>query len=85
MSVIVDVLKTLSLSAREMFSEIVTLVKILLVIPATNASSERTFSALTGKKRVESRYDFQMIFHLHSVTECLHYVTVCKHSVTECK
>ena len=39
----------------------------------------------TGKKRVESRYDFQMIFHLHSVTECLHYVTVCKHSVTECK
>ena len=22
------------------------------------------------KKRVESRYDFQMIFHLHSVTEC---------------
>ena len=39
----------------------------------------------TGKKRVESRYDFQMICHLHSVTECLHYVTVCKHSVTECK
>ena len=39
----------------------------------------------TGKKCVESRYDFQMIFHLHSVTECLHYVTVCKHFVTECK
>ena len=39
----------------------------------------------TGKKRVESRYDFQMIYHLHSVTEGLHYVTVCKHSVTECK
>ena len=29
-----------------MFSEMVTLIKALLVIPATNASSERTFSAL---------------------------------------
>ena len=37
---------------------------------------------LTRKNRVESLDDFQMICHLHSVTECLHYVTVCKHSVT---
>ena len=44
----------------------------------------RVFFNFTGKKRVESLYDFQMICHLHSVTECLHYVTVCKHSVTEC-
>ena len=37
---------------------------------------------VTGKKRVESLYDFQMICHLHSVTECLQTVT---YSVTECK
>ena len=49
------------------------------------ASAKVETMAVTGKKRVESRYDFQMIFHLHSVTECLHNVTVCKHSVTECK
>ena len=30
---------------------------------------------VTGKKRVESLYDFQMICHLHSVTECLQAVT----------
>ena len=29
----------------------------------------------TGKKRVESLYDFQMICHLHYVTECLQTVT----------
>ena len=32
----------------------------------------------------ESLCDFQMICHLHSVTECLHYVTECLHYVTEC-
>ena len=31
---------------RTHYSEIVTLVKLILVLPATNATSERTFSAL---------------------------------------
>ena len=71
LSVIVDFLKTLSLSAREMFSEIVTLVKILLVIPATNASSERTFSALRRIKTylrttmTQARLNHLMILHIH--------------------
>ena len=33
-----------------MFSEIVTLMKLILVMPATNATSERTFSALRHVK-----------------------------------
>ena len=71
LSVIVDFLKTLSLSAREMFSEIVTFVKILLVIPATNASSERTFSVLCRIKTylrttmTQTRLYHLMMLHIH--------------------
>ena len=71
LSVIVDFLKTLSLPAREMFSEIVTLVRILLVIPATNASSERTFSALRRIKTylrttmTQARLNHLMMLHIH--------------------
>ena len=43
---IVNYLKTLSLAARSVYSEIVTLVELILVMPATNATSERSFSAL---------------------------------------
>ena len=43
---IVSYLKTLSSAARSIYSEIVTLVGLILVIPATNATSERSFSTL---------------------------------------
>ncbi|KAH3855844.1 hypothetical protein DPMN_098414 [Dreissena polymorpha] len=33
-------------ASRTMFSEIATVLKLILVMPATNATSERTFSAL---------------------------------------
>ena len=62
---------TLSLPAREMFSKIVTLVKILLVILATNASSERTFSALRRIKTylrttmTQARLNHLMMLHIH--------------------
>ena len=48
---IVSYLKTLSSAARSIYSEIVTLVELILVMPATNATSERTFSAL---RRIKS-------------------------------
>ena len=48
---IVSYLKTLSLAARSIYSEIVTLVELILVMPATNATSERSFSAL---RRIKS-------------------------------
>ena len=44
----------LSLPVREMFSEILTLVKILLVITATNASNERT---LQNKNLPQNNHD----------------------------
>ena len=48
---IVSYLKTLSLAARSIYSEIVSLVELILVMPATNATSERSFSAL---RRIKS-------------------------------
>ena len=43
---IFNYLKTLSSAARSIYSEILTLVELILVMPATNATSERSFSAL---------------------------------------
>ena len=48
---IVNYLKTLSSAARSIYSEIVTLVELIFVMPATNATSERSFSAL---RRIKS-------------------------------
>ena len=43
-------LRELKPAKRAMYSEILTLIIILLVIPADNAASERTFSALRRVK-----------------------------------
>lgn len=48
---ITDYLKSLSITARSLYLEIVTLVELILVMPATNATSERSFSTL---RRVKS-------------------------------
>ena len=50
---IVDYLRSLKAPMRVIYSEVVTLVRILLVLPATNATSERTFSALRRIKTYE--------------------------------
>ena len=50
---IIKILRELSSSEKIAFSSVWTAVKLLLVIPATNATSERSFSALrkNGKSR----------------------------------
>ena len=56
---------------RAIYSEVVTLVRILLVIPATNATSERTFSALGRIKTflrstmTQARLNQLMTLHVH--------------------
>ena len=52
---------------RAIYLEIVTLVTILLVIPATNATSERTFSALTylRSNMTQTRMNNLITLHLH--------------------
>ena len=59
----------MSLVSRSMFYEIVTLMKLILVMPATNAASERTFSVLRRVKTylrstmTQERLNQVMILH----------------------
>ena len=57
---------------RAIYSEIVTLVTILLVIPATNTTSERTFSAMRRVKTylrstmTQTRTNNLITLHVHT-------------------
>ena len=64
-------LKSLTCEQRELISEVVKLYKLLLVLPATNATSERTFSALRRIKTYlrstmrQPRLNHLMVLHYH--------------------
>ena len=64
-------LKSLSSSEKQFYSEVVKLVKLILVMPATNAVSERSFSALRRLKTwlrtstTQSRLNWCMLLHIH--------------------
>ena len=49
---IVDFLKVQTAPMQALFSEIATLTRLLLVLPATNAVSERSFSAMSVIKNI---------------------------------
>ncbi len=68
---ILSYLQKLSLADKELIKEICIIAKLILVMPATNSSSERSFSAM---KRVKSylrstmtqdRFNNLMILHVH--------------------
>ena len=68
---LVTFLQSLDSSRRKLLSEISTLGKLLLVMPATNAVSERSFSALKRVKMYlrsntgDSRLNHLMMLHVH--------------------
>lgn len=68
---LVTFLQSLDSSRRKLLSEISTLGKLLLVMPATNAVSERSFSALKRVKTYlrsttgDSRLNHLMMLHVH--------------------
>ena len=68
---LVTSLQSLDSSLRKLLSEISTLRKLLLVMSATNAVSERSFSALTRMKTYlrsttgDSRLNHLMMLHVH--------------------
>ena len=73
-SSVADVIKyiqTLSAPKRDFFCEIVKVTKLLLTMPATNAESERSFSALRRVKTwlrstmTQQRLNHVMILHIH--------------------
>ena len=68
---IVDYLKSLTLEQRGYFCDVIKLVKLILVMPATNATSERCCSALRRLKTwlrattVQQRINWCMLLHVH--------------------
>ena len=68
---ILDYLKTLDKPARNLYCEVVTIAKLLLVMPASNATSERSFSALRRIKTylrttmTQERLNNLMLLHVH--------------------
>ena len=68
---IIKYLKTFSEAELSIYSEVVTLLKLILVNPATNATSERTFSAMRRIKTYlrstmgQARLNGLMLLHVH--------------------
>jgi len=67
-------LRSFSSAEREVFSEVMTLLKLILVNPATNAISERSFSAMRRLKTYlrstmgQKRLNAVMLLHVHKET-----------------
>ncbi len=79
---ICDYFKSLSPAQRSCMSEIFTLLKLIMVIPATNAVSERSASAVRRVKTylrltmTQLRFNNLLVLHVHkerteSTTDCL--------------
>ena len=75
---IYDIIECIKTAQRSMISEVITIVYLLLVMPARNAKSERSFSALQQIKSyltstmIQQRLNSLMILHVHKdKTECL--------------
>ena len=68
---IVTFLQSLNSVESELYTEVIKLTKIILVMPATNATSERSFSALRRLKTWlrstmnQARLNWCMILHIH--------------------
>ena len=64
-------LKSLSSAEKVFYTEVIKVVKLILVMPATNATSERSFSALRRLKTwlrtttTQSRLNWCMLLHIH--------------------
>ena len=71
---LVELLSKLSPAQRTAYSNVWILLKLLLVMPATNATSERSFSALRRIKTylrttmIQMRLNSLMVLHIHSQT-----------------
>ena len=80
---VVELFKDMSTARRELLSEVGVLLKLLLVMPALNAVSERSFSALRRLKTylrstmTQSRLNHLMVLYIHrELTDKLNLTTV---------
>jgi hypothetical protein len=69
---VIAYLKNLSTALKAHYSEAVALMELILVLPATNATSERTFSAVRRVKSylratvTQERLNHLMVLHVHN-------------------
>ena len=89
---VVAYLKKLDKNSWDYFSEVFTLVKLILVVPATNALSERSCSALRRLKTYlqttmcQDRLNHCMILYVHKeLTDALEMTDVGNQFVSNCK
>ena len=84
-----EYLTSLTSAERIYYSEVITLLKLILVLPATNATSEWTFSAMRRVKSYmrstisQERLNHLMVLHVHKpFTESLDLVQIANSFVT---
>ena len=84
--------QSLSTSQRDLLSEVGRLLQIVLVMPATNATSERSFSALRRVKSYlrntmgQERLNSLMVLHVHKeLTDELNLKDVANEFVSRCE
>lgn len=77
-SEVIKCIQALPESQQTLISEVITLIKLIVVMPATNSTSERSFSALRRIKTYlrstmsQARLNNLMILHVHRQrTDCL--------------
>jgi len=64
-------MKSLSAAQKHLIANVTTLIKLILVMPATNATSERSFSAMRRLKNylrmtmTQERLNNLMLMHVH--------------------
>ncbi len=74
---------------RDLLCEVCTVMKLVLIMPATNASSERSFSALRRVKNYlspmgQERLNHLMILHVHKdITDNLNMISVANEFVSD--
>ena len=71
LSDVISYFRTLTPAQEDLLSDVCTLLRLLLVMPATNAASERSFSALRRVKMylrstmTQERLNYLMVLHIH--------------------
>ncbi len=85
-----DYLSSLEKMQRDLLCEVCTVMKLILIMPATNASSERSFSALRRVKSYlrntmgQERLNHLMVLHVHrDITDSLDMISVANEFVAD--
>ena len=87
---IVSLVKDMSVGEKVLIDQVMKLIRLVLVMPATNAISERSFSAMRRIKTYlrstmsQARLNAAMVLHVHKhLTDSLDLKSICKHFISK--